>query len=478
MKYLIGIDIGTSGTKTVKFDVDGNVIKSKTVEYPISQPQNGWAEQNPELWVKAVFETLEYVGLDNVVGIGLSGQMHGLVMLDENNEVIRPAILWCDQRTSAECVEITETLGREKLVEITASPAMTGFTLSKIVWMKNHELESFKRCRHILLPKDYIRFKLTGEFSTDFSDASGTQLLNIKDRCWSDELLDKFGINKDFLPELYESCEITGYYKGIPVAAGGGDNACTAIGCGTIKNGRAFTTIGTSGVVYAHTNTPVIDNAGRTHTFCSAVPNEWHIMGVTQAAGLSLKWFRENFAKDLSYTDIDECVKKVPVGAEKLLYLPYLMGERTPYLDSNARGVFFGMSAIHKREHFLRSIMEGVSYSLRDCLEVLKENNVRVQDMTIIGGGSKSSIWIGMLSGVFNLPVKTSNCSDGAALGAAILAGVAVGIYESIDSACESIVKYSSPLKEDNPEEYDKFYAIYKKLYTSLKNDFCDLSDI
>ena len=200
MKYLIGIDVGTSGTKTVKFDIDGNIIKSGTAEYSISQPQNGWAEQNPELWVKAVFETLEYVGLDNVVGIGLSGQMHGLVMLDENNEVIRPAILWCDQRTSAECVEITKTIGREKLVEITASPAMTGFTLSKIVWMKNHEPESFKRCRHILLPKDYIRFKLTGEFATDFSDASGTQLLNIKDRCWSDELLNKFGIKKDFLP--------------------------------------------------------------------------------------------------------------------------------------------------------------------------------------------------------------------------------------------------------------------------------------
>lgn len=231
-------------------------------------------------------------------------------------------------------------------------------------------------------------------------------------------------------------------------------------------------------MVYAHTNIPVIDNAGRTHTFCSAVPNEWHIMGVTQAAGLSLKWFRENFTKDLSYADIDECVKKVHVGAEKLLYLPYLMGERTPHLDSNARGVFFGISAIHKREHFLRSIMEGVSYSLRDCLEVLKENNVNVQDMTIIGGGSKSGVWKEMLSGVFNLPVKTANCSDGAALGAAILAGAGVGIYESIDAACESIVRYSSPLKENNPEEYDKFYAIYKKLYTSLKNDFKNLTQI
>lgn len=475
MKYLIGIDIGTSGTKTVKFDVGGNIIKSKTAEYPISQPQNGWAEQNPELWAKAVFETLEYVGLDNVAGIGLSGQMHGLVLLDENNEVIRPAILWCDQRTSAECDEITEAIGREKLVEITASPAMTGFTLSKILWVKNHEPENFKRCRHILLPKDYIRFKLTGEFATDFSDASGTQLLNIKDRCWAGELLNKFGISKDFLPKLYESCEITGYYKDIPVAAGGGDNACTAVGCGTIKNGRAFTTIGTSGVVYAHTNVPVIDNAGRTHTFCSAVPNEWHIMGVTQAAGLSLKWFRENFTKDLSYADIDESVKKVPVGAEKLLYLPYLMGERTPHLDSNARGVFFGISAIHKREHFLRSIMEGVSYSLRDCLEVLKENNVNVKDMTVIGGGSKSGVWKEMLSGVFNLPVKTSNCSDGAALGAAILAGVGVGIYESIDAACESVVRYSDLVKGDNFEKYDKFYRVYKKLYSSLKTDFKDL---
>lgn len=478
MKHLIGIDIGTSGTKTVKFDIDGNVIGAKTVEYSISQPKNGWAEQDPELWVKAVFETLEAVGTDDVDGIGLSGQMHGLVMLDEHNEVIRPAILWCDQRTAAECAELERRVGRERLIEITASPAMTGFTLSKILWVRNNEPENFKRCRHILLPKDYIRFRLTGTFATDYSDASGTQLLDIKNRCWSCELLDKLDIDKELLPKLYESSEITGYYKNIPVAAGGGDNACTAIGCGTINDGDAFTTIGTSGVVYAHTKTPVIDRDGRGHTFCSAIPGEWHIMGVTQAAGLSLKWFREEFAGDLSYADIDNAAENIPIGADKLLYLPYLMGERTPHLDPNARGVFFGMSAMHTREHFLRSIMEGVSYSLRDCVEVLRENNIDISDMTIIGGGSKSALWRKMLSGVFNLPVKTTDCADGAALGAAILAGAAAGVYTSIGSACKSIIKYSQPQASDDSAEYDKFYKLYKRLYTSLKADFAELAKL
>lgn len=384
MDYLIGIDIGTSGTKAALFDIDGNAIKSSTAEYGMSQPYNGWAEQDPQDWWNAVQKTLADIWTDGIVGIGLSGQMHGLVMLDENNEVIRPAIIWCDQRTAAECDEITDIIGRKRLIDITANPALTGFTASKIMWVKKHEPENYAKCRHILLPKDYIRFKLTGEFATDVSDAGGMQLLDIKNRCWSDEVAEKLGIDTDMLPKVYESTEITGYYKGVPVAAGGGDNACAAVGCGIVSSGKAFTTIGTSGVVYAHTDTPIIDSDGKIHTFCAAVPGKWHVMGVTQAAGLSLKWFRENFAAELSYKEIDERANKIPIGSERLLYLPYLMGERTPHLDPFARGVFFGISAMHKREHFMRAVMEGVAFSLRDCLEVLKENSIEINEMLIL----------------------------------------------------------------------------------------------
>lgn len=471
MDYLIGIDIGTSGTKAALFDIDGNVIKSSTAEYGMSQPYNGWAEQDPQDWWNAVQKTLANIWTDGVAGIGLSGQMHGLVMLDEKNEVIRPAIIWCDQRTAVECDEITDIIGRKRLIDITANPALTGFTASKIMWVKKHEPENYAKCRHILLPKDYIRFKLTGEFATDVSDAGGMQLLDIKNRCWSDEVAEKLKIDTDMLPKVYEITEITGYYKGVPVAAGGGDNACAAVGCGIVRSGKAFTTIGTSGVVYAHTDKPITDPDGRIHTFCAAVPGKWHVMGVTQAAGLSLKWFRENFAAELSYREIDERVNKIPIGSERLLYLPYLMGERTPHLDPFARGVFFGISAMHKREHFMRAVMEGVAFSLKDCLEVLKENNIEINEMAVVGGGSRSAVWGEMLSSVYNMPVRPLN-SEGAAFGAAILAGVAAGVYKSVETACDKLIHYPNEIKSVNSTEYEKYYSIYKELYPALKNEY------
>ena len=471
MDYLIGIDIGTSGTKAALFDIDGNVIKSSTAEYGMSQPYNGWAEQDPQDWWNAVQKTLANIWTDGVAGIGLSGQMHGLVMLDEKNEVIRPAIIWCDQRTAVECDEITDIIGRKRLIDITANPALTGFTASKIMWVKKHEPEYYAKCRHILLPKDYIRFKLTGEFATDVSDAGGMQLLDIKNRCWSDEVAEKLKIDTDMLPKVYEITEITGYYKGVPVAAGGGDNACAAVGCGIVRSGKAFTTIGTSGVVYAHTDKPITDPDGRIHTFCAAVPGKWHVMGVTQAAGLSLKWFRENFAAELSYREIDERVNKIPIGSERLLYLPYLMGERTPHLDPFARGVFFGISAMHKREHFMRAVMEGVAFSLKDCLEVLKENNIEINEMAVVGGGSRSAVWGEMLSSVYNMPVRPLN-SEGAAFGAAILAGVAAGVYKSVETACDKLIHYPNEIKSVNSTEYEKYYSIYKELYPALKNEY------
>ena len=477
MKYLIGVDIGTSGTKTVLFDENGTKIREKTVEYGMAQPQNGWAEQNPEDWYSAVYETLKYVseGIDNIAGIGLSGQMHGLVMLDKDGQVIRPSIIWCDQRTGKECQEITERVGKERLVEITANPALTGFTASKILWVRNNEPENYKKCTKILLPKDYIRYRLTGEFATEVSDASGMQLLDVAGRCWSDEVLEKLDIDKNLLAPVYESVEITGYVKGlgflegVPVVGGAGDNAAAAVGSGVVESGKAFTTIGTSGVVYAHTDNPVIDKAGRVHTFCCAVPGKWHVMGVTQGAGLSLKWFKTNFASELSYKEIDKEAKDVEIGANSLLYLPYLMGERTPHLDPDARGVFFGISAIHEKKHFLRAVLEGVTYSLRDCLEVLREMNIPLSNMVAVGGGGTSALWREMLCGCFNLPVKTIEAGEGPALGVAILAGVGAGVYESVEQACKKLIKFTPDEMPTDVAEYEKFYQIYRRIYPQLK---------
>jgi len=489
MKYLIGVDIGTSGTKTVLFDECGRVIADKTVEYPMYQPQNGWAEQDPEDWFAAVRDTLAAVSAalpegGEVAGIGLSGQMHGLVMLDEAGEVIRPSIIWCDQRTGAECEEITARVGAERLIEITANPALTGFTASKILWVRNHEPENYAKCKHILLPKDYVRYRLTGEFATEVSDAGGMQLLDVPNRCWSAEVLEALEIDPALLPRVYESPEITGYVRGlgclegVPVVGGAGDNAAAAVGSGAVRAGRAFTTIGTSGVVFAHTDSPVIDPKGRVHTFCCAVPGKWHVMGVTQGAGLSLKWFRTQFAPELSYREIDEIAAGVPVGAEKLLYLPYLMGERTPHLDPNARGVFFGMSAMHEKKHFLRAVLEGVTYSLRDCVEVLREMDIPLTNMTVVGGGGRSALWREMIAGTFDLPVKTIQNGEGAALGVAILAGVGAGVYESVEEACDRLIAYNEPQLPTDVAAYEQYYRVYRSVYPGVKESFAALAEV
>ena len=499
MQYLIGIDIGTSGTKTVLFDTEGNVIASATIEYPLSQPQNGWAEQDPADWWNAAAGTLRTVteGIDpaDVCGIGLSGQMHGLVMLDEKNDVIRPSIIWCDGRTAEECEEITVRVGEKRLIEITANPALTGFTASKILWVRNHEPENYARCRRILLPKDYIRFCLTGEYATEVSDASGMQLLDIGQRKWSAEVLEKLEIDPALLARVYESPEVTGYVTeeaarltglraGIPVVGGAGDNAAAAVGTGVVCEGKAFTTIGTSGVVFAHTDHMVIDMGGRVHTFCCAVPGKWHVMGVTQGAGLSLKWFRDQFcraeietARQMNcdpYYLMDQEAAKVPVGCQKLLFLPYLMGERTPHLDPNARGMFFGLSAVHTRRDMLRAVMEGVTYSLRDCLEVLREMGVSVSDMTACGGGGSSPLWRQMLADVFECPIQTVASKEGPALGVAILAGVGAGIYPSVEEGCRRVIR-SGSLQDpnaDNIPAYRAAYQVYRSVYPAVR-DVC-----
>ncbi len=494
MKNLIGIDIGTSGTKSVLFDTEGNVIASAMEEYPLYQPQNGWAEQNPEDWWRAVCKTLREITKKadgEICGVGLSGQMHGLVMLDEDDNVIRPAILWCDGRTGAECREIEEKIGRERLIEITANPALEGFTASKIMWVKKHEPENFARCRRILLPKDYVRFRLAGVYATEVSDASGMQLLDVKKRCWSAEICKELGIDTVLLGEMHESPEITGYVtkeaaaktglpEGVPVAGGAGDNAAAAIGTGVCENGRAFTTVGTSGVVFAHTDAPIVDKDGRVHTFCCAVPGAWHVMGVTQAAGLSLNWFKKNLAETLSYSEIDRQSALLPVGADKLLYLPYLMGERTPVLDANARGVFFGLSAMHTKAHMARAVMEGVSYSLQSCRDVFDEMGIDTSDMAVCGGGAKSFFWRQMLSDVFGIPVKTMQTEEGPALGAAILAGCAAGVYKSVEEGCRAMVRGGEKTIPNSEKhmQYEKMYGIYRALYPALRTSFQTLSEL
>ena len=507
MAYVIGVDLGTSGTKTVLFDESGKVIASHTVEYPMYQPKNGYAEQDPADWREAAFTTIRAVmqksgvSKDDVRAIGLSGQMHGLVMLDKNGSVLRDAIIWCDQRTAEECEIITQKVGAEKLIEITANPALTGFTASKILWVERHEPEIFEKCAHILLPKDYLRYKLTGEFATEVSDASGMQLLDVPARAWSPLMLSSLSLTQDMLPKVYESPEIsaciseegaraTGLKKGTPVAGGAGDNAAAAVGTGTVVGGRAFCTLGTSGVVFAHTKKPHIDPKGRVHTFCCSVPNAWHVMGVTQAAGLSLQWFKNNFcasevesARSLGisvYELLDKIASKIPVGSENLLYLPYLMGERTPHLDPAARGAFFGLSALHTKAHLLRAVMEGVAFSQKDSLEVLNEMGISLSSMLACGGGGTSALWRQMLSDVFNLNIQTVRSKEGPALGVAILAGVGSGVYSSVEEACKAVISLNevqSPI-EENVRQYEKFYSLYKKLYPALKDSFSELRKI
>ena len=507
MRYLLGIDVGTSSTKTVLFDENCKSIASASEEYPLYQPQNGWAEQNPEDWYTAAIHTIQSVlkssgiaGTD-VEGLGLSGQMHGLVMLDAADEVIRPAIIWCDQRTGKECEEITQKVGASRLMEITANPALTGFTASKILWVRNHEPENYKKCSHILLPKDYVRFRLTGQYATEVSDASGMQLLDIPKRCWSDEILTKLEIDSALLPKVYESPEITGYLSDeaasllglttkVVVAGGAGDNAAAAVGTGTVRDGRAFTTIGTSGVVFAHSSKITIDPKGRVHTFCCAVPGCWHVMGVTQAAGLSLNWYLDTFCADykekakllgMDFFDfVNHEAASAPIGSNKLLYLPYLMGERTPHLDPDCRGMFFGLSAIHKQADLLRAVMEGVSYSLKDCQSILDEMGIKVDQMMACGGGSKSVFWQQILADMFNCPVETTTLQEGAVLGVAILAGVASGIFTDVAAACDAIIdtdKTCQPIRK-NHDYYEKGHAVYRQIYGQLKDQFHQLAKL
>ncbi len=506
MKYLLGIDLGTSGTKTVLFDEKGTVIGSASQEYPLIQPKNGWAEQDPKCWVDAALSTTKKV-MDQsavdptaVAGLAISGQMHGLVMLDKDGKVLRNSILWCDARTGDQCREIEERVGRARLIEICANPALTGFTAPKILWVRENEKEIYERCAHILLPKDYVRYVLTGVLAMEMSDASGTNLLDIKNGVWSTEILKKLEIDRALLPDLIYSSDIAGRLtaecaskmglkEGTVVAGGAGDNAAAALGTGVCHDGQAFVTLGTSGVVFAHTSKSAIDPLGRVHTFCSAVKGEWTAMSCTLAAGLSLRWLRDEFfslekeKEEKAGRDVYDLMTaqaaSIPSGADGLIYLPYLMGERSPVLDPDARGVFFGMSCVHTRAHFVRAVMEGVTLSQRHNLSVLNEMGIIPDTLMACGGGASSPLWRQMLADCLKVKVSTMESKEGPALGAAILAGVAGGVFASVQDGCRICVREGS--KGSVPDSvqssrYDRIYELYQSLYPSLRGEFSRLA--
>ena len=505
MKYVLGVDLGTSGTKTVLFDETGRAAASALREYPLYQPQNGWAEQDPDDWWRAARDTIREViegsGVQpaDIVSLGISGQMHGLVMTDGEGRPLGRSILWCDGRTGAQCEELTRRVGRERLIAISANPALTGFTAGKVLWVQQNEPERWARAKHIMLPKDYVRYRLTGEYLCEYSDASGTNMLDVPGRRWSEEIASALDLDIGMLPPLRESSAVCGHITeeaaaetglccGMPVAGGAADNMAGAIGTGVARAGKAFTTIGTSGVVYAHSDTVQIDPQGRVHTFCSAVPGAYTVMSCTLAAGLSLKWYRDTFcraemqAADEMGTDpyvlMNEEAAKSPIGANRLLFLPYLMGERSPLLDSNARGAFIGLSAIHGRRDLLRAVMEGVIYSQRQNLDVLRGMHVVPETMLACGGGAKSPFWRQMMADVFGMPVATAQSTEGPALGAAILAGTAAGLYASVPEACERMIREDEPLLPDAAcgAQYEPFYRLYESLYPRLAESYAALA--
>jgi xylulokinase len=492
--YLLGIDVGTGGTRALVIDESGRVISSAEEDHrPFSSPHIGWAEQHPDDWWRAceiaVKKALQQGGIggDHIACIGFSGQMHGAVLLDEREQVVRPALIWCDLRTEKQAGELTSQIGAERLRQLTCNPALPNFTLTKCLWVRENEPENWKRVRSLVLPKDYVRFRLTGERATDLADASGTLLLDVAHRTWSAEILSSVQMDSAFLPKLYESPEIcarvskegaaaTGLSAGTPVVAGAGDQAAGAIGMGVVTPGAVSATIGTSGVVLAATNLPALDPEGRIHTFCHGVADRWIVMGVTQAAGLSLRWFRDQFGtidghKD-SYEDLTALAARVPAGADGLLWAPYLMGERTPYLDANARGMLVGLTASHTRAHVVRAILEGVAFSLRDTLTIFDEIKVPVKSIRLGGGGARSDLWRQIQADVYGHRVETVAVEEGAAYGAAILAGVGAKAWPTVDAACAAVVR-ANGVTEPQAEKssvMNRAYAAYRRMYPSMKS--------
>jgi len=507
MAYLIGIDVGTTGTKALVIDATGNLLASATAEYPIYTPRPQWAEQDPEDWwqaaIKAIRQALESSRVEPaaISGIGLTGQMHGMVLLDAKGQVLRRCIMWNDQRTGAQCEWIMKTIGRERFLELTMNPALPGFTAPKIIWTRENEPEVYAKVAQVLLPKDYLRYRLTGVYATEVSDASGTVLLDVGKRQWGTEVLDRLDIPAEWMPRCVESpaitgeitaevAELTGLKAGTPIVGGGGDQAASAVGSGIVEPGLVSVTLGTSGVVFAYTENPSRDPQGRLHTFCHAVPGKWHVMGVTLSAGGSFRWLRDTLGLQgksvaaLSGVDPYEILTaeagNAPAGCEGLLFLPYLTGERAPYPDPNARGAFVGLTLRHDKRHMVRAVLEGVAYSLRDCLEIFRELGVPIQQVRAAGGGARSQVWRQVMADVFGTELVTINVTDSTAFGAALLAGVGSGVFRSVPEACAAtvrIVERTEPVAESQAA-YNEYYPVYRSLYRALKPAYDALAGI
>ena len=491
---LLGIDVGTGGTRAVVVDASGRLVASATADHqPFATPQIGWAEQHPEDWWRAtclaVRQALAAAHLNgkDIASIGFSGQMHGAVLLDEQGQVVRPALIWCDVRTDKQCRDLTVALGLERLMQLTCNPALPNFTLTKLLWVRENEPENWKRVRHVLLPKDYVRFRLTGEKATDMADGSGTLLLDVARRRWSREMLDAAALDERLLPSLHESPDLSAKVSaegasqsdlaaGTAVVAGAGDQAAGAVGMGIVSPGTVSATIGTSGVVFAATDRPALDTRGRVHTFCHAIPGRWHVMGVTQAAGLSLRWFRDTLAASSngvveSYDRLTAEAAKVPPGADGLLWTPYLMGERTPHLDGSARGALVGLTAAHSRGHVVRAILEGVAFSLRDTFTLFQEMNVPVKKIRLGGGGARSPLWRQIQADVYGHAVEIVAADEGAAYGAALLAGVGAGAWPTVDAACAATVRVASSIDPEPSavQTLNKGYAAFRRVYPATR---------
>lgn len=487
MTWWMGIDVGTGGTRALLVDEQGRPRHSFTApheEMHMERPL--WAEQRPDDWwdaaqraIRGVLDEASASGAD-IKGIGLSGQMHGLVMLDRDNRVVRPALIWCDQRSQLQVDAIEASVGKEKVLECIANPVLTGFTLPKLLWVRDNEPQNFERVRKILLPKDYVRFGLTGEYASDVSDASGTALFDVVRRRWSTEMVSALGLDRGILPRVFESPEVTGEVSkaaaestglapGTPVVAGGGDQASSAIGNGIVEAGVVSCTLGTSGVVFAHMEEPRYDPAGRVHTFCHAVPGKWHVMGVTQGAGLSLQWFRNQLAPGAGYDALTSEASAAPPGSQGLFWLPYLMGERTPHLDAAARGGWIGITARHTRADLIRALLEGVSYSQKDCLDIIEGMGVPLSSVRVSGGGARSPFWRQMLADIFDKRVVTLETQEGSAYGAALLALVGTGAFSSVPELCRAAIRETESVEPQHAAPYRDGHRVYRSLYPALK---------
>ncbi|EFH89307.1 xylulokinase [Ktedonobacter racemifer] len=505
MQALLGIDLGTTGVKAALFAAeDGRVLTDAFIDYPLYHPQPGWAEQQPSEWwqatltaIQGCLERASSLGVrpSDIRGVGLSGQMHGVVLLDEQQQVLRPCIIWADQRSDAQCRWMTERVGAAQLISYVSNPALTGFTAPKLLWVRDNEPEIFARARTLLLPKDYIRYRLTGVLAMEISDAAGTCLLDVKQGTWSREVLSAIELDPSLLPPVVpadaasgsitdEVQALTGLPAGIPVAGGGADNACGAVGNGIVEPGLALLSVGTSGIVLAHATSPRVDISGpvpRVHTFNHAVPGAWYLMGVTQGAGLSLRWVRDNIGLPEralerwtgvdAYETLAREAESVPAGSEGLIFLPYLQGERTPHLDAYARGGWIGLTASHDRRHLVRSVLEGVAFSLKDCMTIIREQGLPLEQVRATGGGAKSPLWRQIIADILETELVTTNASEGPAFGAALLAGVAGGVYASVPEACARtvrIVERTAPNAALAPA-YRQAYETYRALYPALK---------